>query len=154
MEPSLRIATSLILHSSDRRAFPRIVTQTSATMRADRGDPVDAVVVNISRSGLLFETSIVLAPGTEFSAGLPGVGMVMARVARADGRFVAAEFARPLTMQQLTALGATDNQVAPLFQELPEPIIEKSPLTLRLRIIFFLSLGLWVLLIGAMVFLR
>jgi len=57
-------------------------------------------------------------------------------------------------MQQLTALGATDNQVAPLFQELPEPIIEKSPLTLRLRIIFFLSLGLWVLLIGAMVFLR
>jgi hypothetical protein len=72
-------------------------------MRTDGGDPVDVLVLDLSRSGIRIMTDADLGIGQEISIGLAGAGVTHAYVTWArDGEYGCA-FERPIAVEDEAA---------------------------------------------------
>ena len=82
--------------TKETRKARRRTAKAPSTMRADGREPVDVVVLDISRSGVRILTDADLSVGQEISIGLAGAGVTRAFVTWArDGEYGCA-FERPI----------------------------------------------------------
>lgn len=95
------------------RAAERRSTTAASTMRMDGGEPVDVVVLDISRSGIRIFTGADLAIGQEISIGLAGAGVTRAYVAWRDADQYGCAFERTITTED-TAMAFSNAPVARL----------------------------------------
>lgn len=85
------------------RRAQRRATDAPSTMRTDGGQPVDVVVLDLSRSGIRIMTDADLSVGQEISIGLAGAGVTRAYVTWArDGEYGCA-FERPIAPEDEAA---------------------------------------------------
>ncbi len=85
------------------RRAQRRATDAPSTMRTDGGEPVDVVVLDLSRSGIRIMTDADLSVGQEISIGLAGAGVTRAYVTWArDGEYGCA-FERPIAPEDEAA---------------------------------------------------
>ena len=136
-----------------RRSDERQPTNVGATVRVD-GNPIDALIVNLSASGCLFMCSEPLEVGDILSIGIAGIGRRQARIVRSlDTRF-GAEFDQTLTSSEIqTAVAASDESVIsfpffianPLAHEQEIPINDKYSYRARLFIISLAAITSWFL---------
>ena len=86
----------LIETTKEARAAERRSAEAPSTMRTDGRDPIDVIVLDISRSGVRIVSDAVLSIGQEITIGLAGAGVTRAYVAWArDGEYGCA-FERPI----------------------------------------------------------
>ncbi|HWI87302.1 MAG TPA: PilZ domain-containing protein, partial [Sphingomonas sp.] len=94
---TMEIGVKVSGETKEARAVERRPTAAASTMRLDGGDPLDVIVLDISRSGVRIFTDADLAIGQEISIGLSGAGVTRAFVAwRSDDQYGCA-FERPIT---------------------------------------------------------
>lgn len=85
------------------RGAQRRATDAPSTMRTDGGDPIDVLVLDLSRSGIRIMTEADLGVGQEISIGLAGAGVTRAYVTWArDGEYGCA-FERPIAPEDEAA---------------------------------------------------
>jgi hypothetical protein len=72
-------------------------------MRTDGGDPVDVVVLDLSRSGVRIMTDARLSVGQEISIGLAGAGVTRAFVTWARNGEYGCAFERPIAPEDEAA---------------------------------------------------
>jgi hypothetical protein len=84
--------------SSDRRALRLDVEGPEET-----GDPAQVTVHDLSRTGMLIETSTSLAQGETIEVDLPESGKVEARIVWNSGRFYGCQFSTPISNATLSA---------------------------------------------------
>ena len=82
---------------ADRRGTGRRELRLWLDMRRGSDQATDALVLNISESGLLFTTAMSLAPGDTLQVDLPEAGFLTASVVWTSGDFVGCRFVRPLS---------------------------------------------------------
>lgn len=93
----------LIETIKEARASERRAAEAPSTMRADGHDPIDVVVLDISRSGVRIVSDALLSIGQEITIGLAGAGVTRAYVAWArDGEYGCA-FERPIPAEDEAA---------------------------------------------------
>lgn len=87
----------------DARAAERRPADAPSTMRLDGSEPMDVLVLDISRSGIRILSDADLVIGQEISIGLAGAGVTRAYVAWArDGEY-GCEFERPMAAEEEAA---------------------------------------------------
>jgi len=86
----------LIETTKEARAAERRSAEAPSTMRADGHDPIDVVVLDISRSGVRIVSDAVLSIGQEITIGLAGAGVTRAYVAWARAGEYGCAFERPI----------------------------------------------------------
>ena len=85
------------------RRAQRRATDAPSTMRTDGGDPVDVLVLDLSRSGIRIMTDADLGIGQEISIGLAGAGVTRAFVTWARGGEYGCAFERPIGVEDEAA---------------------------------------------------
>lgn len=90
------VARIEVLGEVDERGSVRFTVDHDSTVRGMNGLPVDVVVENFSRDGLLFTGNVDMPIGTLISIGLSGAGAREAKVVRRDGNAHGCEFLQPL----------------------------------------------------------
>jgi hypothetical protein len=102
---------------ANARTAERRAAEAPSTMRTDGRDPIDVVVLDISRSGVRIVSDAELSVGQEITIGLAGAGVTRAFVAWArDGEY-GCEFERPIP--------AEDEAVA--FSRVPVKRLGRAP---------------------------
>jgi hypothetical protein len=79
----------------------RVKAGRGGTLRDKGKYPVDVLVANISQTGCLIELTPSLPVGSLVTLGLPGIGMHVARVSRADGAWHGCAFLVPIVEDQI-----------------------------------------------------
>lgn len=82
--------------TQEARRAERRPTEAPSTMRTDGGEPVDVIVLDISRSGIRIVSDAQLGVGQEISIGLAGAGSTRAFVTWARGDEYGCAFERPM----------------------------------------------------------
>ena len=82
---------------ADRRGTGRRELRLWLDMRHGSDHATDALVLNISESGLLFRTAMPLSPSDTLQVDLPQAGFLTASVVWTSGEFVGCRFVRPLS---------------------------------------------------------
>jgi hypothetical protein len=90
-------------HIRNARRAQRRATDAPSTMRTDGGDPVDVLVLDLSRSGIRIMTDADLGIGQEISIGLAGAGVTRAYVTWARGGEYGCAFERPIAVEDEAA---------------------------------------------------
>ena len=85
------------------RRAERRATDAPSTMRTDGGDPVDVLVLDLSRSGIRIVTDADLGIGQEISIGLAGAGVTRAYVTWARSGEYGCAFERPIAAEDEAA---------------------------------------------------
>jgi hypothetical protein len=85
-----------VLGEINERGAVRFTVDHDSTVRGMNGIPVDVVVENFSRTGMLFTGDVDMPVGTLLSVGLSGAGAREAQVVRRDGDAHGCEFLVPL----------------------------------------------------------
>lgn len=83
----------------EARGAQRRAADAPSTMRTDGGEPVDVVVLDISRSGIRILSDAELAVGQEISIGLAGAGSTRAFVTWSRGTEYGCAFERPIALE-------------------------------------------------------
>lgn len=89
--------------SPERRGGERRALRLAAETATGGGEPVNAVILNLSESGLLLETEAPLAPGEPLDVVLPEAGTCPATVIWAGHGLAGCKFDRPLGRAALSA---------------------------------------------------
>ena len=89
--------------TANRRGSPRrtLRLQALGTTSSEAAAPV--VIQDLSRTGLLIETSAELAPGERIEVDLPEAGPAHAKVVWSSGRFFGCKFERPIPPAALSS---------------------------------------------------
>jgi hypothetical protein len=139
------------LEARNRRSAPRRRLILGAIL-PDTGD--EAVIHDLSSTGLLIETKADLATFEQLQLDLPGTGMVVCTVLWNSGRYFGCEFHQPLAKAAISAALLRN----PIAQSAPELQAEANeaeftddryPLGVRLRVILGASIALWALILWA-----
>jgi hypothetical protein len=100
---------------ADERGSKRYRLLVHAAARDVAGMAFPITLHNLSKTGMLFEVGGSLTPGAEIAFDIPGVGSSIARLIWAIGGFYGAEFAAPLTPEQLRTALAKSKVAWPEF---------------------------------------
>jgi len=82
--------------SDERRGSPRKKLRLNASGAGTPGDQTQVVVHDISETGLLLETSLMLAQGEQLDVIMPDTGARRVTVVWASGHYFGCEFAEPI----------------------------------------------------------
>lgn len=116
------VARIEVLGEIDERGSARFTVDHDSTVRGMNGLPVDVVVDNFSRTGLMFTGDADLPVGTLVSIGLGGSGVREAKVVRRDGAEHGCEFLVPLPQWAMkAAFRGQDAMVAEIEAALERP---------------------------------
>jgi hypothetical protein len=88
---------------TDRRSAPRLPVEIEAKMRELGESGVDAMVLNISRSGFMAESEARFDVGTRVWLMLPGRERANAVVKWTAGDKIGAEFSEPISIEDLAS---------------------------------------------------
>ena len=152
------------LPAADQRGFPRRKLCLGSNLQHS-GESV--TIHDVSATGLLIETSAVLAPSDSFELELPEVGATPATVVWSSGRYYGCQFKERLPGAAISAallrseprtenggpprLPAANGAKRATASELLEIPVEfddqKASLTVRMRVILGSALILWTLII-------
>ena len=89
--------------ATDLRGAPRRVVRFGLEVtRASGASRI--LILNLSRSGLLFQTSAALAIGDELAFEIPEAGLVEARIVRRDNDRFGARFTAPISQAAVSAV--------------------------------------------------
>ena len=134
-----RIISEGVAPDGARRAAARFPVDLDATLRAPPGQPHDALIEELSRTGCLVTSSHPLTIGERLSIGFAGIGLQPAEVVRQQDTRFGCAFVTPLTDDMLdrarrsAGTAPTTLPVTPLpspTTESPEPVVERfSPFT-------------------------
>ena len=112
--------------SANRRNSPRRTLQLQALGTTSSQLAVRVVIHDLSRTGLLLETSADLAAGERIDVELPEAGPAQAKVVWSSGRFFGCKFERPIAPAALSSAilrsppEAADDQRDPVASALLE----------------------------------
>jgi len=143
------------LDERNRRGAPRRQLSLGALLSETGGD---AVVHDLSATGVLIETRANLATFEQLQLDLPEVGMTIATVMWNSGSFYGCELHKPLPQAAISA-ALLRSPFTPLAtraevteapgEEASEVEDDRLAFGVRLRIILGLSLALWALILWA-----
>jgi len=85
----------------ERRGAVRYPIEVGATLRGPEGEPIDALIYDLSLTGFRMETSAALDLDEDISIGIAGTRVSAAVVARRGPTGYGCEFASPITLFQL-----------------------------------------------------
>ena len=119
-----------VLGEINERGAVRFTVDHDSTVRGMNGIPVDVVVENFSRTGMLFTGDVDMPVGTLLSVGLSGAGAREAKVVRREGNAHGCEFLVPLPQgvmavafrgqaEMLAAIEAAFEKAPPTLDEPP-----------------------------------
>ena len=142
------------IESRNRRSAPRRQLRLDATL-PETGD--EAVIHDLSTTGILIETKGDLATFEQLQLELPEAGMVVATVLWNSGQYYGCEFHKPISRAAISAALLRNPVAAPLLEaaqtQTDEPEAEvaddRYPLGVRLRVILGVSFALWALILLA-----
>ena len=89
--------------TSNRRASPRRTLRLQALGTTSSQSPAEVIIHDLSRTGLLLETTAELAAGERIDVELPEAGAAQARVVWSSGRFFGCKFERPIPPAALSS---------------------------------------------------
>ncbi|MBO0749863.1 MAG: helix-turn-helix domain-containing protein [Porphyrobacter sp.] len=87
----------------DRRAAPRRELHLRLTSLTGRRATANVLVLDLSQTGLLLQTSTRLTPGETLQINLPHAGFRAAEVVWTSGEFVGCRFAEPISSAAISA---------------------------------------------------
>ena len=144
------------LETRNRRSAQRRKLGLGAVL-PDTGD--EAVIHDLSTTGILIETKADLATFEQLQLELPEVGQVVATVMWNSGQYFGCEFHGPIPQMAISAalLRSPFNATAPAATataahealDEAEAKDDRYPFRVRLRIILGLSIALWMLILWA-----
>lgn len=143
------------LESRNRRSAPRRQLSLGSTL-PETGD--DALILDLSSTGILIETKADLATFEQLQLTLPEIGQVVATVIWNSGQYFGCEFLEPIPQAVISAalLRSPFAEPAAVRPSLVSDDIENAdagaeedryPLGVRLRVIVGASLLLWALIL-------
>ena len=141
------------IQTGNRRATPRRQLSLGSVL-SGTGD--EAVIHDISESGLLVETDADLATFEQLHLDLPIAGRVVATVMWNSGKYFGCEFLKPIPRGAISAalLKSSHLRAWPSIVEAEEPDEDAAtdpddrlPLRARVGLIFGASLALWALIL-------
>jgi hypothetical protein len=136
------------LETRNRRSAPRRKLSLGAVL-AGTGD--EAVIHDLSTTGLLIETKADLATFEQLQLDLPEAGQIVATVMWNSGQYFGCEFHKPIPQAAISAallrnpFDHADSAVDDT--EEGEVADDRYPLGVRLRVILGASLLLWALIL-------
>jgi hypothetical protein len=142
------------VESRNRRSSPRRQLSLGAVLPGT-GD--EAVIHDLSTTGILIETKADLATFEQLQLELPEAGTVVATVVWNSGHYFGCEFHKPISRAAISA-ALLRNPVAEHLLATSEAQAEKTeeaiaddryPFGVRLRVILGASLGLWAIILWA-----
>lgn len=140
------------LETRNRRSAPRRQLSLGAVL-PDTGD--EAVIHDLSTTGILIETRADLATFEQLQLTLPETGQVVATVMWNSGQYFGCEFHKPIPQAVISAallrnpFDQPDAPVAPGETDEEEVADERYPFGVRLRVILGVSVALWALILWA-----
>jgi hypothetical protein len=142
------------VESRNRRAAPRRQLRLGATL-PETGD--EAVIHDLSTTGILIETKGDLATFEQLQLELPEAGMVVATVLWNSGQYYGCEFHKPISNAAISAALLRNPIAGPPLEsaemradEAEEEFVDdRYPLGVRLRVIIGASFALWALILFA-----
>ena len=135
------------LEKRNRRSAPRRQLSLGATL-PETGD--EAIIHDLSTSGILIETKADLATFEQLQLELPEAGQVVATVMWNSGKYFGCEFHKPIPQAAISAAllrNPFDRQGAPEETEEAEAADDRYPFGVRLRVILGASVLLWALIL-------
>jgi len=149
----MKLAATLYQQPTTHRLADRSPLGRVGTLRNDRGEPIDVVIVNLAVGGARIDSPVPLDLNERIVLGIPGLGRHILYVVWADGARHGCRFATPLRQAEVDracAMGSNVHDMGvdplpadPLALEWGEPSIDKAPLPIRFRIIVGSTLLLW-----------
>ncbi|WP_296219220.1 PilZ domain-containing protein [uncultured Sphingomonas sp.] len=153
----LTVTAQIVDDDSAQRAERKSIDRAS-TLRVLESRPYDAHVENLSATGCLLSSSVVLSPGMRIRLGLSGGGVVEGTIIRQLGKQYGCEFLRPLTSEQMQAAFGTGALVHGRFASASEatalPAAPRWPRSLRAAVMIGLAVLAWVLVLATVGILR
>lgn len=144
------------LENKSRRASPRRTLRLGSTI-AKGG--VDAVIHDLSATGVLLQTAAKLRVSDELDIDLPEVGATNAVVVWQSGKFYGCEFSRRIPKAAISA-ALLRNPIAPALRTAqslataPDPDLDDQATGLsfgtKLRVILGASIALWAIILWAL----
>lgn len=155
------MALTAKLYRIDARRGERVPLEADATLRAPSGEPLDAVVNDLSEFGFRVEIDGQLAIGDAVSLGLPGLGMAEAIVVRQIAGEYGCEFLRPVNAALIADAANASTVVTSAFGDAPAfrlPSHEaevtregrKLPVPARVAITVLLAIAAWAVVLGSL----
>jgi hypothetical protein len=150
------------LYDSGRGA-ERHALDADATLRAEDQVPVDVLVADLSTTGCLFVCAAPLAPGSEVTIGIAGVGRREATVVRALEQRYGCEFAVPLTPAEFAAAQNAPGGTIVNFpawspgasaSDVDAPTAARLPGAVRLTVLAGVTAITWSAIIGVLAWLH
>ncbi|MBA3512422.1 PilZ domain-containing protein [Sphingomonas sp.] len=89
--------------TANRRASPRRTLRLQALGTTSSQHAAEVAIHDLSRTGLLLETSAELAPGERIDVELPEAGRTEAKVIWSSGRFFGCKFKQPIPPAALSS---------------------------------------------------
>ena len=138
------------LETRNRRSAPRRQLSLGALL-SGTGD--EAVIHDLSTTGILIETKADLATFEQLQLELPEAGQVVATVMWNSGQYFGCEFHKPIPQAAISAALLQSPFDRPATDEREEAddgvadAIDRYPLSIRLRVILGTSLLLWALIL-------
>ena len=137
------------LQARDRRSAPRRKLSLGAAMGGE-GDP--AVILDLSTTGILIETSAALATSEQLHLELPEAGRTVATIVWNSGPYFGCEFKAPIPQAAISA-ALLRNPITPSAHSEDESEDsataedDRFSFSVRLRVIFGTTLMLWALIL-------
>lgn len=142
----------------DARSSERFDVGVDATLRGVDMLPIDVLVVNLSSTGCAIETPARLEKGAAVRLGLGQAGICEAKIVRRQGKIYGCEFVSPMSQADVAKALSADTVVMTDFGtrrlaggsvgvDLPEPYVDKLPLTVRIAIMVLASVTIWVMIV-------
>jgi len=145
----------------ERRGAVRYPIEVGATLRGPEGEPIDALIYDLSLTGFRMETSAALDQDEDISIGIAGTRVNAAVVARRGPTGYGCEFVTPITLFQLKSalnpeqtvleLGLPDKELD--WSDDKDPEVDSTIAEYRLAIWLLIIVGavlglalLWLLL--------
>jgi len=120
----------------NRRAATRRIVRLKSQGAIAPNLATDVVVHDLSRTGLLIETTADIAPGERLEVDLPEAGLTEAIVVWSSGCFFGCEFRQPISAAALSSALLRSPSVAPsegISEEVSETVLEIRSLRKRVR---------------------
>ena len=148
-------AQRALIKTSDFRGKTRRTLRLQVDAAVQANGQTEAIIHNLSESGLLIETAADLAIGESVHVAIPGIGFRSAKVTWKNERFFGCKFEKEIPRAAISAvvLKAPFDVTASVPHEGPRALdqlegSEKLPFQTRIWIIVGLALVSWVL-VGA-----
>lgn len=136
----MALIARLHLDENDRRTAERYALGAKGRLDA-AGAPMDVLIDNVSRSGCLIVSDLVLPRDTLAELTLPGLEPRIARLVRQDANRLGWAFLRPLTSTEVEIAKAASPLPQPAREDCPASV-EKIPSRVPLRLRAYISLAM------------